>query len=347
MGLVLEWLERRLGSRGHTVGLVRQRSAELLSHGNGTLWSSPIGLSRAQLAGVIGNDRLSRLSSQFHNRGSRQHLLNIAWYGSVIADVSCGVSDPNRECILREGALFNLAVALYDTTVEEFAHLRPELIAGFDGHRIRDRLEGRTISPLTSAQPALGDLMFLCDSLLSSVRLRLQSTPARLSYLAGLLERMYTSEVTKQGDRRDAKMLPIVFICALGEDVLANTRLQFPTALARWLSLMDDWQDLGRDVWARRANQFVLPQDGLSWHLVPYGIRALHLVFGGRSSRNRTADLLLSSLNDLVVSAEQVGADTAFKTRAFALMLLDLQSCSGQRRASDYSNVAGCRPTSQ
>jgi len=306
--------------------MIRQRAADVLAGDvSARVDRLPtIGLTRSQLLESVGRDRLARLSAQFRRRGTPNQLLNIARYGSVIADVACASDDQDRLAILREGAQFNLAVALFDTAFDDFADLRPHMASILNGRRIRERLMDLSCAALRSQEPMLEDLVSLCDSVVLSIGQRLRQYPAHLSFLADLLDRMYASEVDPQADRRDAKTLPIVFLGTLSKPVPQSRKYHLLLALAQWISRMDDWQDIGRDVIACQANQFVYSRDGRSWHWFPYMVRVGRLVLLGESSRDAIANSLTDELRRVLKSAELAGGDTAAKTRVLAMTVFGL-----------------------
>jgi hypothetical protein len=251
--------------------------------------------------------------------------VNIARLGSAIADIASPSTTRHRQLILREAALFNLAVALYDTAFDDAPTLRSELADVLSVSRVRDRLEGFSVKALRSEHPRLGDLVSLVESVVSSIRWRYRATPRHLSYLGDLIDKMYSSEVTPHADRRDAKILPIVFIGALSDEGAEHSHLRLFVALGKWLSLMDDWQDMGRDMVALRANQFIIPRDGQPGLLLRYATQGLRLVLDANAPE-ATRNQLTDALRDLLLAADLAGDEKAGKTRGFATTILGLDA---------------------
>ena len=63
------------------------------------------------------------LASGFPARGDTESLIRIAWWGSAWGDVVCAPDAPDRDLVLKEAALFNLGIALFDSVIDE----RPDL----------------------------------------------------------------------------------------------------------------------------------------------------------------------------------------------------------------------------
>jgi hypothetical protein len=320
---VEKWVEQRVGSAGGARRLIARYPRLMLpAPPSGataeTRLGEPLGLSDAALAQLSTAYGFTDLARRFPSRGDIRDLRRVAWYGSALADIGCRPGTAGRADVLRTGALFNVAVALADTVVDDY----PETLRRAQGVPHPAALERRLFQPLdrqaalTSPDPALRGIARLFDCALSSLGQRYALDPATLRVLAGQLAGMYESEVGHGADRMPAKTLPTIFITtsAAGAGDLATKRLA--ERLARLLARLDDWTDLGRDICRLRANGFVLPHHGRGRHLLSYTRRALYRVLGGRRSHAEIGWMLADACKATLEAATAAGPDAHAKTCA-------------------------------
>jgi hypothetical protein len=323
------WVAHRVGSDGDARLLIARylrlmvpappagrgvagRPGELLGLGDGPL---------AQLAAAHGFDELAR---RFPTRGDAHHLRRVAWYGSALADIACRPDTVGRDDVLRTGALFNVAVALADTVVDE----HPKALRRAQTVLHPAALERRLLRPLdqqtalTTADPELRGLAGLFDCALTTLGRRFAHEPATLHALANHLTGMYASEVHRAADRMPAKTLPTVFIATSAAGAGDPSAQRLATRLAYLLALVDDWIDLGQDICRLRANGFVLSHHGRGRYLLPYLRRARYRVFGGRRSHTDVGWTIAGACKATLEAAAAVSPETHAKTCALLWRLV-------------------------
>lgn len=128
---IQEWIDRRVGSGGKGRSLITSHLLLVLPPApNESLTASrqvtPLGLTESQVAQLARAYRFAELAQHFPSRGDVQHLCKVAWYGSAVADIAVARAAPERELALRDGALFNVGIALFDTIVDD----QPDGLAG-------------------------------------------------------------------------------------------------------------------------------------------------------------------------------------------------------------------------
>jgi hypothetical protein len=217
--------------------------------------------------------RFDLLASAFPQRGQEQVLKRVAWYGSAIADIFAPFGRLRRDA-QRSGALFNVAVALFDTCIDAHEHDAAELADALNPDRLAARLRRPSAAPLATQNPRCDMLCSLFDSVVVQAGRRFGGEPQLLDHLELLLVRMYESEV-RRGARRDAaKVLPVRFICAVADGSLEPARLDLHARFGSLMALLDDWQDLNDDLMRGRANHFVSAHDAQALRTVDYLLRA-------------------------------------------------------------------------
>src|SRR5271154_871135 len=90
---------------------------------------------------VYGIDGLARRIPTRAEQAADLH--QIAWHGSALADIDCAADHPRREHLLLDAALFNLAVALTDSLVDD----DPSAGAGAARALAPEKLERRLLAP--------------------------------------------------------------------------------------------------------------------------------------------------------------------------------------------------------
>lgn len=226
--------------------------------------SEPLGLDDNALKAFSSKYRLTDISSRFKARGDSNNLAEIAWWGSVLGDIGCSNKEKFRQCILEEAALFNLSVALFDSAYDEKLNGVERLINSLTPDRLNNILLSPepTLSLSTSNDHNLFFITNLFNVTLTSIRKRMKSNYMQLSFLSELLKLMYESELCISQDPFAAKRLPVVFAGSLSDNYEKNYPIF--TALAFFINLWDDWQDLPRDLKSSDPNYFLPnPQNNL------------------------------------------------------------------------------------
>jgi hypothetical protein len=324
------WVERHAGSAGDARRLIARYlrlmvPAPPAGRAVKDRPGEPLGLGDEALAQLAATHGFAELARQFPSRGDAHHLRGVAWYGSALADVACRAGTIGRDEALCTGALFNVAVALADTVVDD----HPQTLRLAQAALHPAALERRLFHPLdpqaalAPADPALRGLAGLFDGVLSTLGRRYAGDLATLRALAGQLAGMYESEVGRTADRMPAKTLPIVFVFsgAAGAGEPATERLA--QRLARLLAHVDDWHDLGRDICRLRANGFVLAHHGRGRDLVPYIRRALYRVLGGRRSHADIGWALARACRATLEAAVEAGPEARAKTCALLWRMVE------------------------
>ncbi|MCX5044819.1 hypothetical protein OG921_24340 [Aldersonia sp. NBC_00410] len=186
-----------------------------------------------------------------------ERVTGVARWGANIAELGIPRQSGVASQILDEAAAFNLAVAAFDTLVDERpAHL-PEAAQALDPQRLRKRMNGdiRCLSSQTSGTSARS-VVALFDHVLGSLAFRLADAPSDRAALAVLLERMYLSEMGI-GSPLIAKRLPTIFIGRLANTSDDRHVSRVFEALARFFAAWDDYVDLSRDWMSFHANEFL------------------------------------------------------------------------------------------
>jgi hypothetical protein len=278
---------RRWGARLHA--RVAKRLCEQLSALTPEQTTEPprLGLDDAEIEAACAQHGVVALRERISSRGATTaHLQRIAWHGSALADIACPVAHPLRERVLLDAALFNLAVALTDSLVDD----EPDAGARAGRTLAPDLLERRLMqSSGTDAALGGGDessdlrpLYALWDALLVSIGSRFDEDHATIARLAALLDRMHRSEFAAGEDRLAAKALPIEFVGALvrdGANSLGRAHEDLYRELGALIGLLDDWHDLALDMRHLRANELIYTHDGRGSRRAQYLLRgALRLV---------------------------------------------------------------------
>jgi hypothetical protein len=246
-----------------------------------TAEQSSLGLDEAEIEAACAEHGVAALLERISGRGATPaHLQRIAWHGSALADIACPDQHPLREQALLDAALFNLAVALTDSLVDD----EPGAGARAGRALAPDRLRRRLSQPLdrdaalgsASADSDLNPLYELWDALLVRIGSRFSGDDEAVERLAEMLERMHRSEFAAGEDRLAAKALPIEFLGALVADG-GRSRDRLHAELYRELGalvgLLDDWHDLALDMRHLRANELICSRDGRGRSRTQYLLR--------------------------------------------------------------------------
>ena len=260
------WIARRLGAIGSRrlkiIGALRRELSQPRDVRHSDL---PLGLSAGALRSTADRFAFAELAAAFPSRGDRTRLEQIAWFGSALGDIACAVEGTRDDDVLSDAALFNVAVALFDTVADDQPHLLSRLVATVHPDALRPILlgaDGRAADASESEDDSTtARLASLFRHVVARAGRRFSGQRAKLSSLDAYVRLMFDSETRAGASRRYAKTLPVTFIGALA------TRAVFPsplfTALGEFLALYDDWQDLGDDIVRGRANSFVQLVDGV------------------------------------------------------------------------------------
>lgn len=249
------WLRRRLGCAG---------SARLrIVAGVGALLDAPapapdppLGWTDAELAQFAEACQLDDVAATVIGRGDAAALARIAWWGAALADLAPLHSATERHEVMHIGAAFNLAVALFDTAIDQDPIPRLALVEALAPQRLRARLHAPDDSALClrSEHPAAARVVALFDRALSLSGRRFAADPPALAALAALLEAMYRSVLGQSDDPFIAKTGPVRFI---GEIAAGAEARPFYAALARFCQLWDDSLDIAEDLAALAPNHFL------------------------------------------------------------------------------------------
>ena len=307
------WLERRVGARGSHWAGIRAALAGMIPivvNGDETCVDEQ-GL--ALLADTFQFDELAR---HFPTRGNSSALKRIARFGSQLIAIACAAAGLGSEFpLLVEGALFNLGVALFDTVVDDQPSRLPAVTAALNPRRIRDHLLLGVPLP-ASADAAVELIVRLFRALFESIRNRVPAT--RLPALAASLTKMYQAEVDDPAAALDAKILPTAFFGELvGDDDGRGVAVM--KRLGVFVALLDDWQDLGSDIVARRPNSFL--GGGVPTTNPRYFAACVGRILGGSISHMEIGCRLATPLHAALAVARDANDECA---AAMALLLGEL-----------------------
>jgi hypothetical protein len=253
-------------------------------------------------------------------------LHHIAWHGSALADVGCPADHPLRERLLLDGALFNVAVALTDSLVDEDPRAGMRAARVLSPHALERRLRapGDPQAAIAGDEPGLEPLYGLWDALLARLGERFAGDQQALTELADMLRRMHRGEFDEGADRLPAKILPVEFIGVLlreGESPAALRELY--GELGRLLALSDDWNDLAEDMRRMRANQLVLMRDHTRADRVAYVARCLQRVVFSRALGDEVAGSLCAGVARVLASAQEVSPETHARAASYLRGVLE------------------------
>ncbi len=266
---------------------------------------------------------VSRMPSRAETAGDLHH---IAWHGSALADIGCPAGHPLRERLLLDGALFNLAVALTDSLVDEDPRAGARAGRVLSPPNLERRLRGPSDprAAIVVDEPELAALYGLWDALLARLGERYAGDQDALASLAAMLRRMHGGEFDERADRLPAKVLPIEFVGAILRDGDSPATLgELYRELGALLALSDDWNDLAEDMRRMRANQLVLMRDHTRADRLLYVARCLHRVVFARALAEEVASRLSAGVGRVLERAEATSPDARARAAAYIRGVLE------------------------
>jgi hypothetical protein len=281
-----------------------------------------LGLADSDIEAACARHGVDVLAQRIRGRGpTAAHLHHIAWHGSALADIGCPPEHPSRERLLLDAALFNLAVALTDSLVDDEAHTGAQAAEVLRPERLRERL----LNPADQSYAIVGDgelaaFYALWDSLLVSLGERLADDRELLAHLGELLELMHHSEFAAGADRLPAKELPIAFIGALMDGT--HTLDALYRELGALIGLSDDWNDLAADMRRMRANQLVMIHDPASADRLVYVARCLRRVVLSQRLVDEVVQRLSGHVSRVLALAGELSPVAQAKTASYVSGML-------------------------
>jgi hypothetical protein len=322
----MKWFEQLVGSKGSSRAFILTRLQKpLLIQTTETDEARPLGLLTTELVQISDQHYFKQLTSDFSSRGDEERIKEIAWFGSVIGDIFCPVQFGNKDAILKEAAIFNVAIAFFDTVVDDLGEDQLKMLANaVTPYHMFQRIKNpRGMDyALQSEDQSLDRILKLFDFVLVGIGNRFNNDRIRRDHLFELLAVMYKSEITSVGNKIKAKRLPIVFMGLLSGQTLNPKADLLLNELGRLLSLLDDWQDLGMDILNGKANGFVYHREGRGFFILPYRLFALFRIAGFYLSYLSIAWVLSRSLAKVMTLAEQAGPEFNVKTNRLLRSLL-------------------------
>jgi hypothetical protein len=258
------WLRRRLGCAGRA----RLRIVEGLRASLGAPQCAPDsvpGWSDAQLAAFTHACELGELAAAVSGRGDAASLAKIAWWGAALADLVPAGNTLARQEAMEIGAAFNLAVALFDSAIDQAPIPRLALVEALAPQRLCARLHHPRDErvQLRSEHPVAARVVGLFDLALSRAGCRYAGQQTNLDELGALLEAMYRSVLGQSDDPFIAKAGPVIFIGAVAAGRAGQALY---AALARFCQLWDDALDIAEDLTVLAPNHFLGKGRGLAMH---------------------------------------------------------------------------------
>lgn len=312
-------MRRRLGAAGparaEMVGMLRRHLGD--EEGAEEIGLDAVGLERA-----LPVQEAEALTAGLRLRGDAQCLRQIVWWGSALADLPQATPPAERNTILGEAGRFNLAVALFDSVLDDWPRALGALVEALEPDALRRRLAapGDADPVLQTDAAALQPLVRLFDTVLAAAGTRLREQPRRVERLAELLETMFRSELGLVPDPFLAKTLPVVFIGELVDPSVETARL-FRT-LAEFLWLWDDWLDLSDDLRHLRPNAFLGRRRERRLGAVVLGGRGAVRLVAGPRAHGAVALRLDDTFRSTLVAARLADGGTYRRTLAFKRALL-------------------------
>jgi hypothetical protein len=280
-----------------------------------------LGLGEAEIEAACARYGIDELVPQIPSRAQTAgDLHHIAWHGSALADVGCPADHPLREQLLLDGALFNLAVALTDSLVDEDPHTgaRAGRVLSPPSLERRLRAPSDPQAAIAGEEPGLEALFGLWDALLARLGERYGEDRAALARLAEMLRRMHGGEFDDGADRLPAKLLPIEFIGEILRDGDSPAALgELYRELGALLALSDDWNDLAEDMRRMRANQLVLMRDHTRADRARYVARCLQRVVFAGALADEVASALSAGVGRVLARAEAISPGARARAAAY------------------------------
>ena len=312
-------MRRRLGAAGSARAELKGMLRRHLGDDDAPV---EIGLDAHDLEGALPAQEAEALTAGLPLRGDAERLREIVWWGSALADLPQPTSPAERNAVLGEAGRFNLAVALFDSVLDDFPRALDALVEALAPDALRRRLvaPGDADPVLQTDDAALQPLVGLFDTVLAAAGTRLREQPRRVERLAELLETMLRSELGLAPDPFLAKTLPVVFIGELVDPSAETTRLF--RALAEFLWLWDDWLDLSDDLRHLRPNAFLGRRREWPFGAVAIGGRGAVRVVAGPRAHGAVASRLDDTFRHTLVAARLADRGTYRRTLAFNRALL-------------------------
>jgi hypothetical protein len=249
----------------------------------------------------------------------------VGCWGARLAGLTPSLPAAADESILIDAAAFNLAVALFDTVVDEMPRALPPLAEALRPVVLRQWLEHPESGdpPRIQLEDETAVVVHLFAYVLKSAGRRYRDDPVTLAALGDLLRRMYESETGVSSQPALAKTLPIVWIGSLTGVRSGSEADRMFHRLAHFIARWDDAQDLHDDWVHGRYNAYLaISRDRWS----PVGgalIGSSRLVFARRSVARIRCDLEASLLEALAA------ADGCGRRNEAACFLADLLEGAG------------------
>lgn len=249
--------------------------------------------------------RLADLSAAFPWRGDFLRLDEIANWGAAICKVSFASSDVSEDTanLLTAAASFNLAVALFDSLVDEKSMQLQTVAPGLRPDCLRRVLHHPGTFSLAPV-PGSGELIVrLFDDTLRTAGNYWQHNIGHLEFLGSLLEAMYNSELGSSDDPIAAKELPVLFMGAIG--TAEPQALDLYVRLGRFIAAWDDWLDQDEDILKRKPNIFFGVARGR--RAFAFYSRVLLRIIRGRDSFTPIIRQLTARLDSVLAAAQSSG----------------------------------------
>ncbi|WP_239405179.1 hypothetical protein [Frankia sp. Cj3] len=309
-------LAKRVGARGSSrLGVLRHVLDGVDLHGE-----CDLGLDESALHTLAYEFHFDALASAIPTRGDRARLVEIAWFGSAVADIASAGADAWHDGALRDGALFNLGVALVDSVLDDRHDARARALAArLAPEQLRGCLLGQ--SRLDGPGP-IREIGAVFHAALRGIGERWRHDRSVLTQIETLLIRMYRSEMTRAASRADAKRLPVAFIGVVSDHGYRLLVHETVDRLGCFVALLDDWQDLGDDLMTGRANLFVHDRDLGARTAAARLLSCSRLLVRHRRSIDQIGRRLRDALDVTLLAAELAGREVELKTHAFLRHLL-------------------------
>jgi hypothetical protein len=271
-----------------------------------------LGLSVQAILRISHEFAFPSLAERLPQRGSAAGLRVTAWKGSILADIACPEVEPLRRTILSDGALFNVAVALFDTAIETSLSA-PALVDLLRPSALQAKL---TDGPDLIGDSAWQPLVALFDGVLSNVCRRFPDLAER-RVLAGMLRDMYESELERNDDPFKSKTLPIQFIGRIADTHRRPETEVVVLAMAALFALVDDACDVDEDAIAGSPNFFLRAGSNS-------GVDSKEM-----TPSNEIEDILSEQLVRVMTACHDVDHRSAGKVLAFVNHILGLEWTTG------------------
>jgi hypothetical protein len=286
-----------------------------------------LGMKSEQVRALASDHGFSALACRYPSRGGVDRLCELAWLGTVFVDIGMDDTHPERDVVMREAALFNVAIALFDTVIDDGVRdERAVLLEALKPARLLARLENPRAegSLLYASHPHAHPIVGLFDVALASIAARFHlRTERTLDRLKLTLVAMYESETRDRHDRSQAKALPVMFYGLLPDGgARANVAAVF-RQLGELVAWLDDWKDLRDDLLRARANLWICRWDARGPLPIQYAAGALWSLTRLALMPWRVTSLLGAAIDNLLAATEEVHRDKLICCLALLLGTVD------------------------